>query len=112
MLEPGVGTVPEHRWGAGRAWRPTALLGLPALSLSLRSRRLGAPLGLSRDSAAVRSTVALLFPDLSHSPDRRVYLERPRVCPGHGVERGAGGRWGRGVRGADGRRRWGERARE
>lgn len=35
MLEPGVGTVPEHRWGAGRAWCPAALLGLPALSLFL-----------------------------------------------------------------------------
>jgi hypothetical protein len=29
-----VGTVPEHRWGAGRAWCPAALLGLPALYLS------------------------------------------------------------------------------
>lgn len=84
----------------------------PSLFFSLRCRRLQAAGELSQDSAAVRSAGALLLRDLAHSPERRVYLARPRVCHRRRVARGAGGQWGRGAGGADGRRRWGERARE
>lgn len=87
MLEPGVGTVPEHRWGAGRAWRPAALLGLPALSL--RCLRLRAARELSRDSAAVRSAGALSLVGFSPQPGADGV---PCLAPGVSPARSRAGR--------------------
>lgn len=94
MLEPGVGTIPGHRWGADRAWAPSLLPGLLALTLSL-ARDSGLHAELSRDSAATRSATALSLRGFGPRPGRWVV---PRAAPSVSPARGGGGRWGRGAR--------------
>lgn len=110
MLEPGVGTVPEHRWGAGRAWRPEpSWVCPPFLSVARDSGLHESCPGTALRSAPPARSCSW---GLAHSPERTVYLAWSRVCPRRGAAPGAGRRWGRGAGGADSRRRWGERARE
>lgn len=112
MLEPGVGTVPGHRWGADRAWRRACSR---ACSPSLFHAR-DSGLYTSCPGTAPRSAP----PPRSHSENLThtsggwgvgggLSLVPPECVPGAGRELSVGeGRAGV----ADGRRRWGERARE
>lgn len=110
MLEPGVGTVPGHRWGEDRAWRRPCSRACSLVSQSPLSETPGctrAVPGQLRDPLHHRA----LTPGIGFTaPGGGLCLVWPRVCPG----RGAGAAGGGGARGrrADGRRRWGERARQ